>query len=114
MINNHITTEWAKQLAYMAFGDLPFETMRVVKVDQATRVIRLPIPEPTNFQAIEYEYVNMQPLRIAEIQLSLFYDAINQERVAIGYSNLGGVNTLVISDAATYTDDSRRWHYETN
>jgi hypothetical protein len=96
MINNHITAEWARQLAYMAYGDLPFETMRIIKVAKGIRIFRQPM--------------SISPFRVVDIQLNIFYDAINQERVAIGYSDSGGINTLIISDAATYTDDGGwRW-----
>ena len=88
----YITSEWAKQLAFEAFGDLPWKELKIIQSEGKSRRIRLPnIPEVefrTSGYSRLYPYIDW-----IEIELQLWGDPINQEYTWLGYCK--ELNTLV-------------------
>ena len=81
----HVSDEWAKQIALEAFGEIDFETVRVIKVSNYYGSYVLPLPPK-----LEWRDSYVSPMyalfKTETITLSKWLDRINKEVTRIGYS----------------------------
>ena len=94
----YVTTEWAKQLAFEAYGDLPWKELRVIQAEGKCSRIRIPDIPKLEFGRGYYE--GRPRINWVEIELQLWGDAINQEYTWLGYCE--ELNTLVYGPTRSF------------
>ena len=95
MRSTELTQEWAKQIAFEAWGNLPFDTMRVINVPKGMMLYRIPIPRLAT--VIYFSDVDSTPdslpIEYEEIGLHKYGWPLMGEYYIIGYGQK--TNTLL-------------------